>query len=84
MWERKSKPEPYVLLRSALLTLEQSYSGKKEKVTLSLKEDEDAQKEEDFYISDTEHSDKNDLSFFIRSYFGTSPAGHWYLEKGFR
>ena len=53
-------------------------------MTLSLKEDEDAQKEEDFYISDTEHSDKNDLSFFIRSYFGTSPAGHWYLEKGFR
>ena len=37
MRERKPKPDPYVLLHSALLTLEQSYSGKKEKVTLSLK-----------------------------------------------
>lgn len=53
-------------------------------MTLSLKEDEDAQKEGGFYISDAEHSDKNDLSFFIRSYFGTSPGGHWYLERGFR
>lgn len=84
MWESKPKPDPYVLPCSALLALEQSYSVKKEKVTLSPKEDEDAQKEGDFYISDTEHSDKNDLSFFIRSYFGTSPGGHWYLERGFR
>lgn len=67
MWEREPKPDPYVLLHYALLSLDRSYSGKKKNVTLSLKEDEEAQEDGDFYISDVEHNDKNDLSFFIRS-----------------
>lgn len=79
---KASQARSYVLLCSALLALEQSYSGKKERRWPSLKEDEDApEKKETLHFWRWTQWQKWP-KLFIRSYFGTSPGVHWYLERG--